>query len=277
MKDVRSRLGGLEVHVKEILTLLRAKGKKVHENTNSYLNRKKRKRKEEDARRQDRQKNPEGSPFEWGAVESNRVVDHFVRKERTNVLLMLQDQEHNHAVAVLELLLRFWLDWYWEQPVRVSGAGFSTFTGWTLDREGRDKPKRQLIRPCGDVLFLCSKFGMGRPWDGTKSTKVGEPLMWRLVCKLVHRLEYRLQYDDEMEVRPEWAEVNPDALKVLEFLGGGGWSFNDNAPGDKLYIQRPFTLWEFNRDLFHKKIGKIMPLLASVSAAFERAVRQASS
>ena len=82
MKDVRSRLGGLEVHVKEILTLLRAKGKKAHENTNSYLNRKKRKRKEEDARRQDRQKNPEGSPFEWGAVESNRVVDHFVRKER---------------------------------------------------------------------------------------------------------------------------------------------------------------------------------------------------
>ena len=84
MKDVRSRLGGLEVHVKEILTLLRAKGKKVHENTNSYMNRKKRKRKEEDARRQDRQKNPEGSPFEWGAVESNRSTTSSGRRGRTS-------------------------------------------------------------------------------------------------------------------------------------------------------------------------------------------------
>ena len=176
-------------------------------------------------------------------------------------------------------MLRFWLDYYWERPVRVSGAGFSTFTGWTIDREGRDKPKRQLIRPSGDVVFLVSKFGTARPWDGTKATKLGEPLMWGLISRLVSRLVFRCRYDDEMEECAEWAESNPEAIKVLEFLGGDGWSFNDDVstPGDQLHILRPFALWEFNRDTFHKKIGKILPLLASVSTVFERAVRDAST
>ena len=72
----------------------------------------------------------------------------------------------------------------------------------------------------------------------------------------------------------EWADVNPETIDVLAFLGGDGWSFGDvSAPGDRLYILRPFTLWEFNRDTFHKKIGQILPLLSSVSTVFERAVR----
>ena len=272
---MQDSLTGVERDVKEILSLLRGKNKKTVENANSYMNRKARRIRAEDERRRDRHKNPEGSPFEWGTMGCNQVVDQFVRRKRTNVLLMLGDTK-NRAVAVVEMLLKYWLDWYWEQPIRVSGAGFSTFTGWTVDRECRDKPRRQLIRPCGDVLFLSSKFGTARPWDGTKATKLGEPLMWRLIVKLVSRMAYRLRYDDEMEEVPEWGESNPDAIKVLEFLGGDGWSFSDDA-ADNLFILRPFVLWEFNRNTFHKKVGKIMPLLDSVSTAFERAVRHAGT
>ena len=283
MQELRNRMSRLERDVTEILGLLRKKGKKAVENANSYVSRKAKRIRDEEARRQDRHKNPDGSPFEWSALECNRVVDAFVRRERMHILLMMSDMGRNNAIRVLEMLLRFWLDYYWERPVRVSGAGFSTFTGWTIDREGRGKPKRQLIRPSGDVVFLVSKFGTARPWDGTKATKLGEPLMWCLLGRLVSRLVFVCRYDisedEEMEDCSEWAEANPEAIKVLEFLGGDGWSFNDDisTPGDKLHIMRPFTLWEFNRDTFHKKIGKILPLLASVSTVFERAVRDAST
>ena len=276
MQELKNRMSRVERDVTEILGLLRKKGKKAVENANSYVNRKAKRIRDEEARRQDRHKNPDGSPFEWNLTECNRVADAFVRRERLQIQLLLSDMGRNNAIRVLETLLRFWLDYYWERPVRISGAGFSTFTGWTIDREGRDKPKRQLIRPSGDVVFLVSKFGTTRPWDGTKATKRGEPLMWGLLTRLVSRLVFVCRYniDDDMEECSEWAEANPEALKVLAFLGGDGWSFGDvSAPGDSLHILRPFTLWEFNRDTFHKKIGKILPLLASVSVVFERAVR----
>ena len=92
------------------------------------------------------------------------------------------------------------------------------------------------------------------------------------------RVQVNLSEDEEMEECSEWSESNPEAIKVLEFLGGDGWSFGDVVtPGDNLHILRPFTLWEFNRDTFHKKIGQILPLLASVSCAFERAVRNTNA
>ena len=274
MQELKNRMSRVERDVTEILTLLRKKGKKAVENANSYVSRKARRIRDEEARRQGKHKNPEGSPFEWCLTECNRVADAFVQREKLQILVLLSDRARNNAVPVLEKLLRFWLNYYWERPVRISGAGFSTFTGWTIDREGRDKPKRQLIRPSGDVVFLPSKFGTARPWDGTKAIKLGEPLMWGLIGRLVSRLVFRCRYDDEMEEVPEWEDVNPEAIRVLEFLGGDGWSFGDVVtPGDNLHILRPFTLWEFNRDTFHKKVARVLPLLSSVSTVFERAVR----
>ena len=260
-----------------ILGVVDRKKTRTSRNANDYQSRKERKTAEEDARRARTVQNPDGSPFEVSRLLLWEVADAFATKNKIQLYLWLMDQEDNQAPRILTMLVRFWCEYYWEAPIKAyGGSQYAVFAGWTADRDSRLKARRATVVAAGDIVLKPGKFTTTRPWDGTKMARFGEPKMWGLLNVLVSRMLYKLQMGDDFEEVEEWSDVNEECLATLHLVSQEGYAFSDEYK-DRLCPGNPEPLWRFDRDRFHRKVGKVLPQLSSIVAAFERGSAEAEA
>ena len=270
-KDLYEMLLQVVQKLDMVLSRQETKAGRVQANAITYQKRKDRKLQSENDRRLRTVQNPDLSAFEWKGSDLWKVADAFAKQHKMAVSMLLM-REQSQAGKIVEMLVRFWLDFYWERPLKMSGAAIAVFAGW-IDRVDRPKAKRLSIRPLGDVVLLPSKFSTSKPWDGSKALKLGEPKMWALLSVLLSRVLFKLQYNEEGEEFEDWGEVNADCLKTLHLACSEGYSFSED-PKDSLCMIHTDALWAVNRDRFHKKVGKVMPRLTEIALAFQRALSE---
>ena len=272
-QELIASLASVHAKLDKVLGYFKGKVTKSVQNANGYASRKERRRAEEDTRRASTVQNPDCLATEMNESTLNLVADAFAERHFIETWMLLLDDKRNNAAKIVANVVRFWNNHFWETCISRSGNSYACFTGWTETHDGRPKAKRQSIIVAGDIVFKPGKFTTTRPWGGDKAVKLGEPKMWRMLYLLICRVMFKMRYTGDMEDADDWAEINPECVLWLHLLCNEGYAFSDDLD-DNLDICRPSRLYEYKRETFHRKIGKVLPILAAFAKAFDRGLEK---
>ena len=122
-----------------------------------------------------------------------------------------------------------------------------------------------------DIIFKKGNFSTTKRWTETKAGQLGEPTSWRIMRRLATRVMHILQLNKDMDDEDdEWENVNPEFIAKLDLITATV-RMGDHKD-DYFWLQEPTNLFQFKRETFHKKVGKLLPDLIGFTNAFQKGI-----
>lgn len=255
---------------------IREKWKKSAENKVAYGRKKKREYAAQVLAREFKIRNPDRLVLELTQGDVRPVTDDYYKKHKAAVILHL---ENDKIYDLVTHLVQFWCNSHWELPLYKYGSGnkFSCFAGWrNTNVDGRERPRSRYDANVGDVCLSSHNriYTTRCRWDAKRVECFGNLKCWRIIRFLLHRVIVKMKLDFESEdgVSELWKglQIGPKSLVVIAMLDEGYAFSEKDRDRFELHKEMMYRLYEFNKDTFHRKMGRIMPVLVALSSAFQR-------